>query len=98
MFSNSLTQIFNNLRMRIFSVLRKLIPYNRFGDKLICLHDFFGSHGRIATNKLIFNDVLYKIKTTDEIVSPLRVFVTDKEFVKLFVKAVVGDQHTVPTV
>src|SRR5712692_8857023 len=96
-FERALSQIFINLKMPISSMLRKLTPYNRLGDKLICLHDFYMSHGRIATNKLIFNDVLYKIKTTDEIINPLRVFVTDKEFVKLFVKAVVGDQHTVPT-
>lgn len=91
------SQIFKNLKSRISSVLRRLTPYNRLGDKSICLHDFYMSHGRIATNKLIFNDVLYKIKTTDEIINPLRVFVTDKEFAKLFVKAVVGDQHNVPT-
>ena len=95
----TLSQIFkNNLKSRLSSALRSLTPYNRLGDKLICLHDFYMSHGRIATNKLIFNDVLYKIKTTDEIIHPLRVFVTDKEFLKLFVKAVVGNQHTVPTV
>ena len=93
----TLSQIFMNQKVRIPSVLRRLTPYNRLGDKLICLHDFYMSHGRIATNKLIFNDVLSKIKTTDEIINPLRVFVTDKEFAKLFVKAVVGDQHNVPT-
>jgi hypothetical protein len=57
----TLSQIFkNNLKSRLSSVLRSLTPYNRLGDKLICLHDFYMSHGRIATNKLIFNDVLYK--------------------------------------
>ena len=87
-----LSRIFINL------IIRKLTPYNRLGDKLICLYDFYVSHGRIPTNTLIFNDVLYKIKATDEIIKPLRVFVTDKEFVKLFVKAVVGDQYNVPTI
>ena len=46
---------------------------------------------------MTFNDVLYRIKTTDEILDPLRVFVTDKEFVKLYVKAVIGDEYNVPT-
>ena len=91
------SQIFKSLKSRTSSVLRRLAPYNRLGDKLICFYDFYESHGRIATNELIFNDVLYKIKTTDEITNQLRVFVTDKEFVKLFVKAVVGDQYNVPT-
>jgi len=78
--------------------LRRLPPHNRLGDKLICLFDFYISHRRTASNELFLNDVLYKIKTTDEIIDPLRVFVTDKEFVKLFVKAVVGDQYNVPTI
>lgn len=92
-----LRAIYIGLKPRAISVLRKHTPYNRLGDKLICLLDFYVWHGRIPTNELIFNDVLHKIKTTDEIINPLRVFVTDKEFVKLFVKAVVGDQCNVPT-
>jgi hypothetical protein len=59
---------------------------------------FLRAHGRLPTNKLLFNDILYKIKTTDEITDPLRVFVSDKEFVKLYVKATVGDQFNVPTI
>ena len=47
---------------------------------------------------MLFHDVLYRIKTTNEILDPLRVFVSDKEFVKLYVKAVVGDQYNVPTI
>jgi hypothetical protein len=100
MSKHTLRPLYTPLKMGITAVLRwlrKLTPYNRFGDKLIGLFDFYVSHRRIPTNHLIFNDVLYKIKTTDEIIHPLRVFVTDKEFIKLFVKAVVGDQYNVPT-
>ena len=93
----TLSKIFTHQNTRLSSVLRKVAPYSRRGDKLICLYDFYERHGRIATNRLIFNDVLYKMKTTDEIIHPLRVLVTDKEFAKLFVKAVVGDHYTVPT-
>ena len=46
---------------------------------------------------MLFNDVLYRIKTTDEIINPLRVFVSDKEFVKFFIKAMVGGEYNVPT-
>jgi hypothetical protein len=45
-----------------------------------------------------FNDVLFRLKTSDGILDPLRVFVTDKEFVKLYVRAVVGEQYNVPTI
>jgi hypothetical protein len=41
--------------------------------------------------------VLYTIKSSNEILEPLRVFTTDKEFVKLYIKAVVGDALNVPT-
>lgn len=74
------------------------IPENRFGDKVFSYINFAIRHRRLPTQKLIFNDVLYQIKTTGEILNPLRVFVSDKEFVKLYVKALVGDQYNVPTI
>src|SRR5262245_59047777 len=80
MIKKPLRPLYTFLKSEIISVLRllrKLTPYNRFGDKLIGFFDFYVSHRRIPTNNLIFNDVLYKIKTTDEIIHPLRVFVTD---------------------
>jgi hypothetical protein len=46
----------------------------------------------------MWNDVWYRIKTTDEILEPVRVFVSDKEHVKQYVKAVVGDEYNVPTI
>lgn len=59
---------------------------------------FFRAHQRLPSRKQLFNDVLYRIKTTDEIMDPLRVFVSDKEFVKLYVRAVVGDRFNIPTI
>lgn len=55
-------------------------------------------HRRLPTDKPLFNDVLYRIKVSDEIIGPIRVFVSDKELVKLYVKAVSGDQFNVPTI
>ncbi len=75
-----------------------MIPENRFGDRLFAFVNFAVRHRRLPTNKRIFNDVLYRIQTTNEILDPLRVFVTDKEFAKLYVKAVVGDKFNVPTI
>jgi hypothetical protein len=73
------------------------IPENRVGDKFIAFCSFVLRHRRLPTNNLIFNDYLYKIKTSSEILNPLRVFISDKEFVKLYVKAIVGDIYNVPT-
>ena len=39
----------------------------------------------------------YRVKTSDEILDPLRVFVTDKEFVKSYVSEKAGDRYVVPT-
>ena len=82
----------------IYRALVKLVPQTRRGDKFFSFIIFVIKHKRLPTNQLIFNDVLYGIKTTDEILNPLRVFVSDKEFVKLYVKAIVGDQYNVPTI
>jgi len=76
----------------------KVIPENRSGDKLVSFINFVDKHRRFPTKSLLFNDVLYQIMTTNEIIDPLRIFVSDKEFVKLYVKAVVGEEYNVPTI
>lgn len=73
-------------------------PENRFGDRFFSYINFVIRHRRLPTQKLIFNDFLYQIKTTDEILNPLRVFVSDKEFVKLYVKALLDEKYNVPTI
>lgn len=73
------------------------LPYSNYGDKIYSFFTFLLIHHRLP-NSNMFNDFLYKIKTSDEILSPLRSFVTDKEFLKLYVKAKVGDEYNVPTI
>lgn len=81
-----------------YTLAKLIVPRNIHGDRLIGFINFVIRHKRLPTNKLIFNDVLYKIKTTSEIYNPLRVFISDKEFVKVYVKAIVGDHCNVPTI
>ena len=81
-----------------YTLAKSIVPRNIHGDRLIGFINFVIRHKRFPTNKLIFNDVLYKIKTTNEIYNPLRSFISDKEFVKLYVKAIVGDQYNVSTI
>ena len=78
--------------------LVRAFPHTRLGDRLFSLMEFIKFHNRLPSSAATYNDVLYRIKTTDEILDPLRVFVSDKEFVKLYVKAVVGDEYNVPTI
>jgi hypothetical protein len=88
---------------KVLGVLRKvllvLLPENRFGDTVFSWVSFVFYHGRLPDrNRMWFNDVLYAIKVSDEILDPLRVLTTDKEYVKLFVRAVVGEKYVVPTI
>jgi hypothetical protein len=82
----------------IYHAALQVIPKNRVGDKLIAWMAFVVRHGRLPGQRRWLNDVLYELKTTDEILDPLRVFVSDKEFVKLYVRAVVGEKNNVPTI
>lgn len=87
-----------NVIKKLYLLLLRIIPENRLGDNLVSYIYFLRIHRRFPSHKKLFNDVIYKIKTSDEILDPVRVFVSDKELVKLFVKAVVGDQFNVPTI
>lgn len=82
--------------MAMMSSLR-FIPKNSIGDRLHALINFARSHHRLPTQKLLFNDYLYRMKTSSELCRPEREFVTDKEFVKLFVTGTVGSCHAIPT-
>jgi hypothetical protein len=82
----------------VYKSFMRAIPETRFGDRLFSCIKFVRYHQRLPSDAKTYNDVLYKIKTTNEILDPLRVFVSDKEFVKLYVKAIVGDEYNVPTI
>lgn len=74
------------------------LPKNRVGDEIFSYVLFQICHGRTPTKEKLFNDILYNTKVTNEIIDPLRVFISDKEYVKIFVKSVVGDIYNVPTI
>lgn len=79
-------------------ILRNILPRNRFGDAIYAYVRFLMRHKRIPTNRLLFNDVLFNLKVSDEIVDPLRVFVSDKEFLKIYVRAMTDEKYNVPTI
>ena len=82
----------------LYRVLKSMIPKNRFGDWLFGYILFVKMHKRQPSNKMFFNDVLFKVKTSADLLDPLRVFVTDKEYLKVYVKAIVGNQYNVPII
>lgn len=77
--------------------LSRVLPENDRGDRVFAFFNFVAQLGRLPSQRHLFNDALYRIKVNGEMSDPLRVFVTDKEFLKLFVRATVGEQHNVPT-
>ncbi len=83
---------------RVYLALRALLPRNRFGDDIAAFLSFVATHRRLPRDRRYFNDVLYRMKTSDELYDPLRVFTSDKELVKLYVRAIVGEKYNVPTI
>ncbi len=78
--------------------LNRRLPRTRGFDYLAALLWFVRYQHRLPARKpALFNDHLFWIKTSDEIMNPLRVFTSDKEYLKMYVKATVGDAHNVPT-
>lgn len=82
----------------MYQLILKISPRTDLVDRLIAFFEFVWFHRRLPSHRLLFSDFLYRIKTTEQITDPLRVFVSDKEYVKVFVKAVIGDEYNVPTI
>ncbi len=77
----------------------RLLPHSQQADNLLTLAWFLRWHKRMPVKgRRMFNDVLYEIKTSGELVSPLRVKTTDKALVKEYVLEKVGAQYNVPTI
>jgi hypothetical protein len=89
--------LFNRVRRNVYRSFLRSLPETRSGDRLVSVIQFFRFHKRLPNKSMSYNDVLHRIKTSDDILDPLRVFVSDKEFMKLYVKAVIGDEYVVPT-
>lgn len=77
--------------------IRRYFPHSKNGDLLYHRLNFMRKHQRAPNGQMLWNDVWYRLKTSDEILDPLRVFVSDKEHVKQYVKAKIGDEFNVPT-
>jgi len=74
-----------------------LVPTTRWGDHLISFLRFVRRNRRLPNQPNGYNDRFYRLKVTDEILNPLRVFVSDKEFVKLFIRGALGEDRSATT-
>jgi hypothetical protein len=88
----------NILLKRSYRLFLDSLPQTRSFDYLISLLIFWRKHKRLPkVDGGLFNDSLFYLKTTDEILDPLRVYVSDKEFVKNYVEQKIGGAYNVPT-
>ncbi len=76
-----------------------LLPKNRVGDWLFGAILFRRWHGRWPKRRGgTIDDAMFRLKTSDEIVRPLRVRVSDKERMKDYVRERLGERFNVPTI
>lgn len=89
------------LKLQIFygrfnDLINFLIPKTRKGDFLFSLLHFLRVHKRLPRNKFLLNDYLFQSKLSDDALSPLRGYITDKVYVKDYIKLKVGEEYAVP--
>ncbi len=76
-----------------------LLPKTRLFDYGFALAQFLRAHRRLPRmSGGGLNDALFHVKTSSEMLDPLRAFVSDKARVKQYVREKVGDAHNVPTI
>lgn len=84
-----------SFKRKIFRFFLINLPANKFFDHLLSFIQFTFIHKRLPSKKKYFNDVLYQIKTSNVIDDPLRIYVTDKENCKIFLKKIISDKHII---
>ena len=79
--------------------LRAYLPPGTLGDTLYSTLRYIVGQRRIPRyrNPRLFNDCLFRLRNDGTLLSPLRQFVTDKEYVKAYIGGTVGWQYAVPT-
>src|SRR5262245_35465416 len=85
---------------RISWLMRRILPRNRWGDALYSVGLYWRKHRRMPRlwRPTTFNEKLLALKLSGESLDPLRQFVSDKEFLKDFVRARLSDAYNVKTI
>ena len=84
---------------RAISRAFRCLPPGRLTDPIVGWVQFVLQHDRLPRlrHPVLFNDRLLKLKIDGTLYDPLRQFVTDKEYVKDYVAAVVGREYALET-
>lgn len=82
----------------VWGILARTLPKTEFMDFAYAWLKFVRVHHRAPSrNRMLFNDMLFRAKMSPEILHPLRLYSTDKEYFKKLVAAEIGVQYSVPT-
>lgn len=77
---------------------RRLLPRTRWADRFIARLEFLLCHGRLPErNAKRWSDRLFALRASGVLYDPLRQFVTDKEYAKLYIAATVGSRYNLRT-
>ena len=96
---NLLPKIFGR-RLGWFGIrcCRRLLPRTLWADWLVALLEFLLCHKRLPErNAKMWSTHMFAIRTSGVLYDPLRQFVTDKEYVKLYIAATVGSRYNIRT-
>jgi hypothetical protein len=77
-------------------ILLYLLPEGILFDRLYAFFLFIRKNKRLP-NQLFLNDALYRLKVDGSLNNKLRRLTSDKEYVKNYIRELVGDQYNVPT-
>ena len=85
--------------MSLRSAILACLPETQWGDRLHALLNFRHRQRRWPdrAKPTRFNDYLYRMKVDGSLQDPLRMFVTDKEYVKFYIAGLVGSEHVITT-
>lgn len=84
-------------RRRGYWLAHRLLPYSLLGDRIFAFYDFVAKLERLPRRRPLFNDYLYQLKQSGELLSLPRQIISDKELCKLLVGDVIGPGRTIPT-
>ena len=80
------------------SMMRSLCPENDVGDRIFSWYRFIKYQRRLPRqHRKMINDRLYRMKVEGTLLDPLRQFISDKEFVKIYIAGTVGNEYNIET-
>ena len=87
------------LARQIAAILTRVLPANNQGDALYAWMHYLVNQRRLPGGKYSgrLNDYFYRLKVDGTLLDPLYQFVSDKEYAKFYINAVVGRQLTLKT-